>query len=64
MKKYMLFMYSYYDAGGGFNDFIDSFDSIDDAERGIVKFDNTVDKYHIVDRDTGNIVKSGSGCYC
>ena len=31
--KYLLFAYYGYEAGGGWNDFIDSFDTVEDAKR-------------------------------
>lgn len=32
MKRYALFAFTFYEGSGGWNDFIDSFDSIDEAK--------------------------------
>lgn len=54
-KKYMLFAGDHYYPIGGWNDFVDSFDSIEDAiERGARR-----DWYHIVDSNNFQTVKYG-----
>lgn len=58
MKKYLLFAGEIYYPMGGVNDFIDSFESLEDAkhagEREIE--DNENDWFHIADKDDLEIV--------
>ena len=54
MKRYLLFTGEYYYPSGGWRDFRDSFDTVEEAltqSRG--------DWWHIVDSETGVIVISG-----
>lgn len=52
MKKYLLFAGDYYYPAGGFNDFIGSFDSIDEAKQAYAN----CDWVHIVDSETEKII--------
>ena len=55
MKKYLVFAGCDYYPSGGWGDFIGSYDVLQDALIKVIQFKN--DWYHIVDRDTMNIVE-------
>jgi hypothetical protein len=57
MKKYLLFNYSNYYPGGGFNDFEDSFDTIQEAFD-FWEYKKQYCLYQIIDKDTFEIVKT------
>jgi len=61
MEQYLVFTYYVGEAQGGMNDFLDSFDSIDDALENLLKERNRY--YQIVDAETLDVVKEGLTVY-
>ena len=59
MKKYLLFGYEDFYPEGGVHDFVDSFDSIDEAKA--YTDEDRKDRYQIVDRDTMKILWTAYG---
>jgi hypothetical protein len=57
MKKYLLFNYSNYYPAGGFNDFENSFDTIEQAFD-FWESEELYCLYQIIDKDTFEIVKT------
>jgi len=57
MKRYLLFCGSNYYPNGGMNDCDGSFDTIEEALEALNKKEWSKDWYHIVDRQTMEIVK-------
>jgi hypothetical protein len=60
MKKFLLFGgYTYY-PNGGWGDFINSFDTLEEAKEVIIKpaesFETKEDWYHVVDSNNGQII--------
>lgn len=54
MKRYLLFCFDSYYPGGGWNDFVDSFDSVYEAnKRGA---SDTQENFQIVDSTTGKTI--------
>ncbi len=59
MKRYAVFMYDNYYPSGGWHDFVEAFDSIEEAKKhavNIVKDYDFVD-FHIVDLNEMKIIK-------
>ena len=54
VKKYLVFMFDDYYPGGGWNDFVNSFDSIEEGKK--VIWDEKQDNSQIVDSHTGEII--------
>lgn len=59
MKRYLLFAGSHYYPSGGWDDFKDSFDTIETALSVAVNYE--LDWYHIVDTTTGKKVYNDFG---
>lgn len=59
MKQYLLFSGDTYYPYGGWRDFDESFDSIDEAEK-YISNNHAPDWWQIVDIKTGKIVKSNN----
>jgi hypothetical protein len=61
VKRYLLFSGDTYYPSGGWQDFVDSFDTQEEADaRGRIERSNGHDWYHVVDAQTGNRV-TGAG---
>lgn len=58
MDKYLLFAGEYYYPGGGWNDLVNSFPTMEAVAVAIDGLFNDIftDWFHVVDRDTGKIV--------
>lgn len=57
MKKFLLFTYYVGKPFGGFKDFLDSFETVDDALDNLLPERNRY--FQIVDRDSTTVVKEG-----
>lgn len=57
MKQYLLFGFDQYYPSGGWNDFLDSFDSVEEATMDCHKYGDH-EYYQIVDSQTGDVVWS------
>ena len=58
LKRYLLFQGETYYPDGGWNDFIGSYDSIEEAENVLINKDAKFTWWHIVDSTTEEIVRS------
>jgi hypothetical protein len=59
MKRYWLFFWDTYYPSGGMNDFLGSFDSVEEAKNHLTREkDMVLAHYEILDRDTMEIVES------
>lgn len=56
LKRYMLFMGYLYDSAGGWNEFVESFDSAEDAESYAKEHIDRMDWYQVVDKTDGEKV--------
>lgn len=63
LKRFLLFANVTYYAHGGWNDFVDSFDTIDDATNAVGRTRRDIDWWHVVDSTTGQKVVISSGAY-
>ena len=65
LKRFLLFANITYYAHGGWNDFIDSFDTIDAATKHALGYVDrrNLDWWHVVDITTGQKVAISSGAY-
>ena len=65
LKRFLLFANVTYYAHGGWNDFVDSFDTIDDATKHAMEYVDRLDLdwWHVVDSTTGQKVVISSGAY-
>ena len=63
LKRFLLFANVTYYARGGWNDFVDSFDTIDDATNAVGRTRRDIDWWHVVDSTTGQKVVISSGAY-
>ena len=61
MKRYWLFQFDEYYPRGGINDFVESFDSIQDALECSKKVKNEFggESYHIFDSEKNEIIETG-----
>jgi hypothetical protein len=62
MKRFAAFEFETYYPGGGFNDFLDTFDTVEEATAAVDAKHKAADAFsprgHIVDLTTGKIVKT------
>ncbi len=61
MKRYLVFTYYAGQALGGAKDFLDSFDTLEEALENLLKEDRRY--YQVVDRDSFRIIKEGLTIY-
>lgn len=61
MKKYLVFTYYVGRPLGGMHDFLDSFDTLEDALDNVLTERNRY--YQVVDRDTTKVLKAGLAIY-
>ena len=60
LKRYLVFHGIDYEAGGGWEDFQDSFDTLEEAREKVQRTPKgTLDWWHIVDSQAGQIVDKG-----
>lgn len=55
-KKYILFVWGSHEGAGGLNNIEDSFDTLEDAVKGMKQYHSCGDNFQIVDRDTWEVV--------
>jgi hypothetical protein len=58
LKRYLVFAGDSYYPGGGWEDFVDSFDSLDEAHASAATAQEKSDWSHVVDTHTGQVVYS------
>lgn len=59
MKRYLLFTGDNYYPSGGWDDFVDSFDSLPDALAALGAHGRKMDWFHVVDSHTGKMEVCG-----
>lgn len=61
MKKFMLFIYAKYEAGGGMEDFVKDFDTVEEVDKYLLE--NPVDMYdyyHLFNSQSRQIVRTNN----